>query len=428
MRFSAKRVLLAGALAVSAIAVPVTAAVVGSGGGVANAAPQPTPDTIKYVEGTTSSGSPTYSFVYTPGNGSAPSTQTLVPGGAPCYALALSGTSSGGTVSSGSSVGSGFLGLSGLLYPSSDYSGTPSTAPVGARYGHTGVCALGPPQQINNTVPPPTGALAEELDVAVGGSSTIGANRLFSKAVLDIRRKGNSPYVAGKPAPMTVRLLESYAGTLVASQTCTITGGDNTDIFPDTSLPAGPPCTGTAATTPFDTLAIQELTVGGSIAVVGTSTFTLANQLCSGGSVTSSGSVSATLSVPGGSSGCESYSAFTSITDPATGQTTLNFDAHSSTPNTPFTIHVPWNPQAACQPGQPTSDTTPTALPVCPPTQVSVNGQPFTDQTYCVAASPADPLCTTNKAYNFVADPGTGNPMTQITEDWAGIQDWSLRH
>ena len=59
---------------------------------------------------------------------------------------------------------------------------------------------------------------------------------------------------------------------------------------------------------------------------------------------------------------------------------------------------------------------------------MSVNGQPFTDQTYCVAASPADPLCTTNKAYNFVADPGTGNPMTQITEDWAGIQDWSLRH
>ena len=274
---------------------------------------------------------------------------------------------------------------------------------------------------------------AEALVFSPGSSTTIGTNRLFSRAQIALANElpytgegGGEGGSTGTPASVTVRLVEAYAGTLVATQICTITGPSGTVITADSAGNAA--CTGSPATTPFDSVAVENLTPNSAVSVVATSTFTLANQICSGGSVTSSGSVSATLSVPGGGSGCESYSAFTSITDPATGQTTLNFDAHSSTPNTPFTIHVPWNAQAECQPGQPSSDTTPTALPVCPPTQVSVNGQPFTDQTYCVAASPADPLCTTNKAYNFVTDPGTGNPETQITEDWSGIQDWSLRH
>jgi len=446
--FSAKRLLLAGATALAVVGIPITAAVVtGVGTGVASSSPPPPPDVIQYVQSTTAttatkatttetSRTYSYSYVYTPGNGSGAATQTLTPSGR-CGTPTVSGTSSGGTVSSASPAGAGFLSLGGKLYPANDYSGTPVAATVGASRAHTGVCAIGGPQTIDNrTSTYSTRVGAEALDFGVGSSSTIGSNRLFSSAQVTLEREGGYGGTSGDdddfrtgtgtPAPVSVRMIESYAGSLVASQTCTFTGADETDIVGDTNLNST--CTGTAATVPFDTLEVQDLTVNSAVSVVGTSTFTLANQVCGGGSVTATGSVAATLSVPSTATGCESYSTFSSLTDPTTGQTSLIFNAHSSTPQTSFTVNVPWNPQPACQPGQPTSDTTVNPLPTCAPTLVSLDGVTYSDQTYCSHPTTANPLCTQNKVYNYIQDPTTNAEETQISETWVGFQDWSMRH
>lgn len=420
MRFSAKRLLLSGVMALGVIGVPVTAAVVtGTGSGVASSSTPPPPDVIQYVQavaGKTSS----YAFAFTPGNGSAPTTQTLTPSGK-CGTPTPSGA--------------GFLNLAGKLYPATDYSGTPAAAVVGASRAHTGVCAIGGAQTIDNRTSSYSSKVgAEALDFGAGGSPTIGTSRLFSRAQITIEREGG--YGTGDdddfrtssstPSPVSIRLLESYAGSLVAAQTCTITGPSESDITADTNLNAT--CTGTAASVPFDTVELQVLTVNAAVSVVGTSTFTLADQVCGGGSVTSTGSVAATLSVPSTATGCESYSAFSSVTDPTTGQTNLLFNAHSSTPQTPFSVQIPWNPQPACQPGQPASDPTVNPLPTCAPTLVSLDGVTYSDQTYCSHPTTADPLCTQNKVYNNIQDPTSGAEETQITETWVGFQDWSMKH
>jgi len=61
------------------------------------------------------------------------------------------------------------------------------------------------------------------------------------------------------------------------------------------------------------------------------------------------------------------------------------------------------------------------------PTQVTIDGVNFSDQTYCPAASAAQPTCTTNKVYHYIVVNGT--PMTQITETWDSLVDWGVtRH
>jgi len=60
------------------------------------------------------------------------------------------------------------------------------------------------------------------------------------------------------------------------------------------------------------------------------------------------------------------------------------------------------------------------------PTEFTLNGTTYYDQSFCSAASTALPLCTQNKDYNYIA--GTGGDQTQITEVWLGDIDWSLRH
>ena len=62
------------------------------------------------------------------------------------------------------------------------------------------------------------------------------------------------------------------------------------------------------------------------------------------------------------------------------------------------------------------------------PTQVSLDGMTYTDQTYCAVATAAQPLCTVNKDYNYVLGADGVTTFTQITETWSGLVDWVVRH
>ena len=73
----------------------------------------------------------------------------------------------------------------------------------------------------------------------------------------------------------------------------------------------------------FDTVEVEVPQEFTSVSVVGTSTFTLAPQVCGGQSITSTGPVTATLSIPPGG-GCQSYTAFTSSTTAPTQNLTYN--------------------------------------------------------------------------------------------------------
>ena len=93
MKFTAKRMLVAGAIGLAAIAAPISASVL-SGAPSGAAKPPPTSsstpttaDTILYAEGKGSSGS----FIeYVPGSGSTPTTESVTAGGG-CSSPSISG-------------------------------------------------------------------------------------------------------------------------------------------------------------------------------------------------------------------------------------------------------------------------------------------------------------------------------------------------
>jgi hypothetical protein len=396
MKFTAKRLLVAGAIGIAAIATPISMSVLS---GVANApaASPSTPassDTIVYGEG---KGSSSNFIEYVPGDGSKPTTEAVT---------------AGGGCSSPSIHGVPLLNLTALLYSSASYAGgTTSPAIVGAFQGRTGVCAITPDWAINNGGT----AGAEALDFAVGSNSLV-SSRIFSDAVMNVTAE------SGPSGPIVVELVESDGGSQVATQTCTLSG-PGVSIGADTSAPSGGPCTlstGTAGSL-FDTLEIRVLTVNAEVSIVGpTSTFTLANQICAGTQLPSTGNaaISATLELQ---SGCKSYSSFSATFDNSLGDTqTLSFDA-TSAGSVPFTTTIKWAPQPDCQP----DNSGP--LNECAPTQVSYPGSGgFVNQTYCQTATAAQPMCTTNKVYNYIVVNGVTE--TQITETWSALIDSVWRH
>ena len=201
--------------------------------------------------------------------------------------------------------------------------------------------------------------------------------------------------------------------------TCTISGPAGTTLTVDTNDTTASGCTGTTPLTGFDTVEVEVPQAYTAASVVGTSTFTLAPQVCGGGSITSSGTVQATLSIAS-SGGCESYTAFSSN---AAG-TSLTYNEYSGGTPQPFTVTIPWAPQPDCQPSPDVAaQYTGTSLPLCPVTQFTVNGTTYYDQSFCAQATTALPLCTQNKDYNYTAYPGE----TQITEIWSGYLDWNVR-
>jgi hypothetical protein len=395
MKFNRFRLLLAGVLGVAAVLLPVSVPFAENlfGGGAAASSTLASPDVITYVQA-----SPGTSVTFTPGNGSGATTQTLTPSG-------KCGTP---TVTPAATP---ILGMTGALYSSGGYGGSPSPVPVGSYKQHTGVCGFPPPWEIENF--PPFGE--EGLDFTVlGSNSLIGTGRIFSDARISVQNEDVWPW----PGSVPVQLVELLGGTQVGSVTCTISGGFGTTLTVDTN-DTSTGCTGTAPLTGFGTVEVEVPQAFTAVSVVGTSTFTLAPQVCGGGSITSSGTVQATLSI-GSGGGCESYTAFSSN---AAG-TSLTYNEYSGGVPQPFTVTIPWAPQPDCQPSPDVAPQyTGTSLPLCPVTQFTVNGTTYYDQSFCAQPTTALPLCTQNKDYNYTAYPGE----TQITEIWAGDIDWNVR-
>ena len=406
MKLTRHRMLLAGVVGVAAVVIPVSVPFVESqlAGVAAATSTLASPDHITYVQGTGTGG--TY-FEYIPGDGSATTTQVITPSG-------RCGTP---TVATSPAI----LGLSGLLYPpdrdisgppdNDDYLGSPSPVPVGSSRQHTGVCGFPSYSQIEN-VP----FLGEEgLDfTTLGANPAIGSNRIFSDAQIQLQSEQWWP---GAPIPVT--LVELLGGSQVGSTTCTIPSPVGSIITADTN--GNSSCSVTQAPiSGFDTVEVEVPHDYTAVSVVGTSTFTLAPQVCGGQSISSSGPISATLSIPS-SGGCQSYTSFSSSID-TSGNQNLTYDAYS--PNlltVPYTFTTPWAPQTDCAP---VTDPPANPLPTCSPSRITLNGSTYTDQSYCSTPTTADPLCTENKTYNYTQFPG----QTQITETWGSLLDWGVTH
>jgi len=408
MKLTRHRLIAAGVLGLAAVALPVSVPFAENllGGGPAASSTLASPDVITYTQASTGT-----TVTFTPGNGSAATTQTLTPSG-------KCGTP---TVSGGAAP---ILGMSGALYapdhdsdtpgePDNDLLedlGTPTPVPVGSYKQHTGVCAVPPSWEIQNF--PPIGEEGLYFTV-LGSNSLIGTGRIFTDAQISIQREDWWPV-----SSIPVELLELEGGAVVGSQICTISGPAGTTITADTN--GNSVCTGSTSVTGFDTVEIGMPWDFTAASVVGTSTFTLAPQVCGGGApISSTGPVTASLSINAGG-GCESYTGFTS-----TG-TSLTYDEYSGGVPEPFTVDIQWPDLPDCQPSPDVASQYPgvTPLPLCPVTQFTVNGTTYYDQSFCSHATTALPLCTQQKEYTYVNVGGTDE--TQINEVWVGDIDWNI--
>jgi hypothetical protein len=414
MKFTLKRSLVAAAVGIAAVVTPlaVTAALTGTSAIPEAAAgatgTQNSPDQIVYGQTT---GTPSTFFEYVPGNNSAPTTQTVNAQNGKCGTPTVSGAP--------------ILAVTAKLYASSPssnyYTNASSAGTVGTSGLAVGVCNISPSWSIENK----SGQGAEALDFSPGSNSVIGANRDFTDAQIPIQRKDSGVAQPGA----TVQLVEfDSSGNQLASQTCTINGGQGTQITADTNGPGtGGNCTGTT-TSQFATVEVRNVTTSTSLSVVGpAATFTLGSQVCGGGTIqanASPGAAVAQLTLNEPSTVCKNYSAFTSTTQNGTSQ--VEFDASGST-DLQFTVQFIWPAQAFCTPDG-TNGTT-----MCAPDTVSysdpVTGNTVTnqDQTYCAAADLTDQLCTVTKNFNYNVS-FNGGPGTQITETWSGDIDWHVGH
>lgn len=199
-------------------------------GGAANAASGS--DVVEYVQTTGNSG--TY-IQYVPGNGSAPTNESITGGGG-CATPTPSGVP--------------LLQLSASYY-ASGYSGPSTPAVVGAYKSRTGVCQISPAWGIEQD---------EALMFSVGTNALVDG-RLFTAATIDLQGNDKSGVATQG------ELIETLAGKVVGHQNFASTLPQGTE-FPAT--------TGTVATG-FDQIEIETLSPStGSLSVVGpTSTFTL---------------------------------------------------------------------------------------------------------------------------------------------------------
>jgi hypothetical protein len=438
MKFTLKRSLVAASIGIAAVVTPLalTAALTGvskAPGTVAGATgTQSSPDEILYGQTT---GTPSTFYQYVPGNGSAPTTQTVSPKNGNCGTPTVSGAP--------------ILAVSAKLYaasPNSNYYANASSAgTVGTSGLQTGVCDISPAWSLENK----SGKGAEALDFSPGSNTVIGSNRTFTDAQIPIQRKDSGVSQPGA----TVQLAEFDAsGNQLATQTCTINGGQGTLITADTNGPGtGGNCTGAPASF-FTTVEVRNLTTSTSISVVGPdATFTLGSVVCGQQTIQSTGPVSATLTVNAAPSVCKSYTSFSSGPN-ANGQESLSFNGFSAGA-IPFTINVTWPAVPLCQPYDPTtnhpdqsSGAVPLAqtLPTCAPSEFSFDGTMYYDQAYCQTPTapgpgvvPEQELCTANKSYNNdTVNPdgsvtpittASGAPGTQLTETWVGDIDFFVK-
>jgi hypothetical protein len=386
MKFTAKRLLAAGAIGISAIVTPIalTVALPGVAGPPISPAAASSFDQILFNQ--PSSGADT--FQYVPANGSV-SQQTAT----------ISGKCASATPSPA------ILNVCGEEYPGLDYSGTPSAVAVGSNGQFTGAGGISPSWTLDNK----SNKGAEALRFSPETAGVIGSNRSFLEATIPVTRKDTG--VSTNPF-VTVELAElNSKGGVLATQDCTLTGNTGTTITVDTNTPGAANChetyvvNGVLQQTPasFSQVEVRDTTTSTSISVgPGTATFTLANTVCGGQTINANatqGSAAVSLTLNEAPSICKSFTAFTS--SESQGTDSVEFDAFASS-DLHFGALFVWPDQAYCTP----DGSNKTAI--CPPDTVSysdpVTGQTVTnqDQMYCAAATPADQLCTTNKAYNYI--------------------------
>jgi len=216
----------------------------------------------------------------------------------------------------------------------------------------------------------------------------------------------------------------------VSTQNFNVAGPNGNQITLDTGSGIG-----------FTSIELRVLSpAAGSVSVVGpTSTFTFANQICPGDSITdtstdgsaAAGQVSATfnfVSSPGGA--CKSYTTFdASATDPTSSTLKSVKFFSQALAGAHLTASFDWGLFPYCRPdGQ--ADSVHPGAPVCPTTLVDF-GSGFVAQTFCPpnGATTTTPWCTVTKHFDYVQDPA--NPSVtevHITETWDGLGDVYFRH
>jgi hypothetical protein len=439
MKFTAKRLLAAGAIGISAIVTPI--ALTAALPGVSNL-----PSSVAGAQGPfdqlTYSQSPSGSFTdqYLPAAGGGPGPQPVNISG-PCA-----------TPTAPSPPGPGAaLAMCGEVWPLSFTPAPTSTANVGANASQgpaTGVAAITPAWTIDTK----SNKGSESLDFSPGDPSIIGQSRAFTDAQIQVARKdtGNTG-----TTQVTVQLAEfstllpaqPNTSNLLGTQNCFINGQTGTQITVDpdqctVSTPA-PPGTATSANgapLAFGTLEVRDATEGSTaIAVVGQTpsgqptpaTFELVHDACPGVPVPADSNgtgVSATLTLTGAANGpCKAYSSFIASPGQNNGPPTLAFNGFTTT-NVRFTVQITWpavplcNPYVDDSPGNLANAgaNTATGIPAapglvegtfaneCPIHQFSLDSQKFWDQAYCgnalpptaAGAVPQDELCTVTKTYN----------------------------
>jgi len=297
-------------------------------------------------------------------------------------------------------------------YYAGGYNGASTSAIVGAFNSRTGVCQISQAWSIE----------VNEGLVFGPGPNALTSGRAFSRAQLQLEREDKS--TASDP-PAVVNIVLRLGSNVVATQSYNLPGPNGTPLATDT---------GTNYL--FDSLEIRVVSpAAGSISVIGpTSTFTLANQLCVGQSISqtstdgtpTSGQVSVTFTYVGNSvdpSTCKAYGTFAATTtDPNVndGKSVQLIAANASGAH--LTAHFDWGLFPYCQPG-----TSVPNVPTCPPTLVDF-GSGFQVQTFCAAANPpaTAPWCTTSQNYEYVTVNGT--TFTHITETWDGLGDIVYHH
>ena len=437
MKFTAKRLLAAGALGISAIVTPIalTVALPGVGSAPSSVAGASGFDQIFFNQTT---GSPADTFQYQPAGGALSAPQ----------AVNVSGNCATPT---GKPPPAAILSVCGKVYSSTTYAvgSTIKMASLGTSGPATGVGAIPPSWSLDNK----SGKGAEAIDFSPGAdTAVIGSNRVFVDAQIPIVRKDSS-----QVGPMTVELAEfsstDTSGTPLATQNCVTNGGEGAQFIADTN--------GNANCTPetgvpqdgFETVEVRDLTTSSSLSVGGPqASFELGNVICGGQSIqptNNGGNVTATLTLTGAPTQCKSYTSFSSTFDTSTQLPTLSFNGFSAS-SVQLTLRIAWPAVPLCNPYVDVPGVTPgatTGIPVesglaqnmCPVHSFSLDNTTFYDQAYCQTAQagvPQQELCTVTKDYNndvVNADgtvspitTSTGAPGTQITEDWVGLVDMRL--
>src|SRR3974390_1466947 len=346
MRFSAKRLIGAGVIGISAIVTPLTLTVALSGVGSA-------PSSVAGAQGPFDeiqlNQSPADTDQYLPAGG--------VPTPNPAQGLNLSGncaTATGG--------GTAILSICGNLYPSRSYTGTPKAASLGTNGAAMGVGAITPAWTIDNK----SNKGAEAIQFSPGDPKVIGSNRVLTGAQIPVQRKDTGNSGIGQ---VNVQLAElDSSGNVLGTQNCTITGNTGTQILADPNnsglCPVGTAAAGGGVPSTFQTIEVRDTTSSTSISVVGlnaagspiAATFELATSVCSGQTVASvdqGGGATASLTLPPVAPGTapvgKPHTSFTSTIDPNTGLSTVSFNGFSPT-NVQLTLHIVWPAVPLCSP------------------------------------------------------------------------------